>query len=236
MSFNLLSPAITNAKTSKNEGRGYHSAILHLAPSVLSGYNVCPNASEGCKKACLNTAGRGAFSNVQNARIRKTKLYFEDRKEFMRQLYEDLKLLIKQAEKKNLIPVCRLNGTSDLPWFNVISDFPMIQFYDYTKSIKRVEQLFAAHKLGKLTNYHLTFSRSESNWNECLQALNLGFNVAIVFGSYLRDSIFIDSLHKAFTVVDGLLHDLRFLDPKGSIVGLIEKGRAKQDETGFVFR
>lgn len=36
--------------------------------------------------------------------------------------------------------------------------------------------------------------------------------------------------------VDGDRHDLRFLDPKGSIVCLKAKGQAKNDTSGFVIR
>jgi hypothetical protein len=35
-------------------------------------------------------------------------------------------------------------------------------------------------------------------------------------------------------VIDGDKDDLRFLDPKGVIVGLIAKGDAIHDDTGFV--
>ena len=35
-------------------------------------------------------------------------------------------------------------------------------------------------------------------------------------------------------VVNGDESDLRFNDPQGCIVGLVEKGRAKKDESGFV--
>ena len=45
-----------NAKTIKGQAYGYMTAILYLAPSDLSGFNVCPMASKGCKSACLNTA------------------------------------------------------------------------------------------------------------------------------------------------------------------------------------
>ena len=36
------------------------------------------------------------------------------------------------------------------------------------------------------------------------------------------------------TVFNGDESDLRFLDPKGVIVGLYMKGKAKKDNTGFV--
>lgn len=235
MGFKLLSPSYTNAKTAKNDGFGYHSAILHLAPSDLSGYNVCPFASEGCKKACLNTAGRGAFSNVQAARIRKTKLLFENSHKFYNLLFHDLDLLERQAQKLRLKPVCRLNGTSDKNWLYVISLYPNIVFYDYTKNINLIKQLKLQQSKGQCLNYSLTFSRSESNWAQCLEAISLGFNVAIVFDKTLPELVRV-STTGFLKVIDGLKHDLRFLDPKGSIVGLLAKGKAKVDATGFVWR
>jgi hypothetical protein len=39
---------------------------------------------------------------------------------------------------------------------------------------------------------------------------------------------------KGFKVIDGDKDDLRFLDPKGVVVGLYAKGKAKQDASGFV--
>src|SRR5690348_187445 len=119
LAMKLLSPAHTNAKTAKNgQFDQYLSAILHLAPFNLSGINVCPAASKGCAMACLNTAGRGRFDNVQQARIRKTKLFFSQPKEFFTQLIKDIAALDKKAKRSNKIAVVRLNGTSDIAWEN----------------------------------------------------------------------------------------------------------------------
>ena len=68
-----------NAKTVKGQKYGYMTAVLYLAPSNESGFNVCPMASQGCKKACLYTSGHGAFSNVQQGRINKTRWYIQER-------------------------------------------------------------------------------------------------------------------------------------------------------------
>ena len=68
-----------NAKTVKGQKAGYMTAILYLAPSTQSGFQVCPMASEGCKKACLYTAGHGAFNNVQQGRINKTRWFIQER-------------------------------------------------------------------------------------------------------------------------------------------------------------
>lgn len=228
----LLSPASTNAKTAKNDQFSqYHSAILHLAPFNLSGINVCPAASKGCAMACLNTAGRGRFDNVQQARIRKTKLLFSNNKEFFTLLVKDLNLLVKQASKLGKQAVVRLNGTSDLPWESmpvldtgksIIDLFPNVQFYDYTKLPTRAMKL-------QSPNYHLTFSMSEVNEAVCKRVLEKGLaNVAVVFRDKLPET------YLGKPVIDGTTHDLRFLDAKNVVVGLLAKGKAKKDETGFV--
>ena len=80
--MNLLSVS-ADAKTIKGEKKGYLTGILYLLPADSSGIiNVCANATPGCKASCLNTAGRGAFSSVQQGRMRKTKWLVEDRSDF----------------------------------------------------------------------------------------------------------------------------------------------------------
>lgn len=221
-----------NSKTKKGEKLGYITYGMHLSPSDKSGYNVCPNASEGCRAACLDTAGRGAMSNVQRARIDKTLFFFKERQAFLDQLWKEVEAGIKRAIKKDMIPCFRLNLTSDLP-FHVIKNngetileaFPEFQFYDYTPDPKR----FSSFLSGLLPeNYHLTFSRKEDNQNLCEAMLSSGGNVAAVF----RDALPLRWQGKR--VIDGDETDLRFLDPKNCVVGLVEKGKAKHDETGFV--
>mgnify|MGYP006977908206 FL=1 len=65
----------TNTKLDKNISKGWKSYGIHLSPANKSGYNVCQWASEGCTAACLDTSGMGNFSNVQTARINKTKFF-----------------------------------------------------------------------------------------------------------------------------------------------------------------
>ena len=221
-----------NTKTRKGEKLGFITYGIHLAPFNLSGYQVCKDASEGCAHACLNLAGRGTFSNVQQARIEKTRFFFKQRKKFMAQLIKEITLAIKRAEKKSMKPCFRLNLTSDLPWEkikhegkSVMEHFPSYTFYDYTKSPERITA-FLADEMP--SNYHLTFSRSESNAEIAWNFLPSLGNVAMVFRNSLPKEYF------GYEVIDGDDTDLRFLDPEGCIVGLIEKGKAKSDETGFV--
>ena len=105
-----------NAKIRKGEKIGYKTFGIHLAPASLSGFNVCKDASLGCTASCLNTAGMGAFSNVQLARIEKTRLFFKNKTIFLVILWEEVERAIRSASKKNLTAVFRLNLTSDLPW------------------------------------------------------------------------------------------------------------------------
>ena len=244
--MNLLTTG--NPKMVKGEKYGYITYILHLAPADLSGYNTCPKATDGCKAGCLNTAGRGGMfkpgmntNYVQEARIRKTKMFFENRAEFMKLLVKDIELGIKQCKKKNMIPVFRLNGTSDLSWEkyevtitdksgrsivfrNIFEAFPFVKFYDYTKVPGR--------KVYGISNYSLTFSEADGNALDVLNAIRSGMNVATVFGIKKTDEK--PKFWNGLPVIDGDESDLRFLDPKGVVVGLFAKGRAKKDNFGFV--
>jgi hypothetical protein len=224
----LLSTA--NPKIQKGTKLGYLSFILHLAPATLSGKETCPKRTAGCTAACLNTAGRGGMfkrgentNMIQQARIRKTKMFFEDRQAFIAQLEKDIVLGIKQAKKLGLTPVFRLNGTSDLAWekYGIIEKFPTVQFYDYTKVLGR--------KVSHLPNYHLTFSAADGNDSDVARAVALGMTVAAVFDRLPEE-------YMGREVIDADEHDLRFLDPKGVIAGLKAKGRAKKDTSGFVRR
>ena len=222
-----------NSKTIKGEKYGWKTFGIHLSPNIVSGYNVCFDATEGCIDACLDTSGRGAMPSVQNARINKTKRFFQDRKGFLTDLWKEVTSAIKSATKKELKFCMRPNLTSDLPWESIrhngqslMDAFNPCRFYDYTKSLKRFTRFLA----GELPeNYHLTYSRSEETTDALVIALcKSGGNVAVVFRERLPETWL------GFEVLNGDENDLRFKDKKGCIVGLIEKGLAKKDETGFV--
>ena len=216
-----------NYKTSKGESFGWKTYGLHLSPFNISGNNVCPNASTGCAAACLNTAGRGVMRNVQEARIRKTQFFFNDREGFLCQLLKEIKSAIKSAAKKELTPCFRLNLTSDIAWERyIIPAFKSYQFYDYTKSKQRMRRFLD----GRLPeNYHLTFSRSEDTSEEQIREFcDRGGNVAVVFRDHLPKQ------WRGIKVINGDTTDLRFQDERGVIVGLVAKGLGKKDETGFV--
>jgi hypothetical protein len=212
---------------------------------------MCAASSQGCRDACLNTAGRGGMiagaaqmsgheltvaithgkmNTVHIARLRKTHEYMTNRAEFMSQLIKDITRLVNYAKSKNLTPAIRLNATSDVKWETVKTDtgetiferFPTVQFYDYTKIAIRLVSVLPP-------NYHLTFSLSESNDAQAKAVLGHGKNVAVVFRTKVLPATFM-----GYPVVNGDETDLRFLDASNVIVGLYAKGKAKKDTSGFV--
>jgi hypothetical protein len=235
--------SVGNPKVLKGMKEGYMTYILHLAPANLSGFETCPKRTAGCTAACLNLAGRGGMFKkgettnvIQQARIRKTQMFFEERAGFMEWLVKDIELGIKQSAKKGFIPVFRLNGTSDLAfekyevvrngvlYRNIFAAFPEVQFYDYTKILGR--------KVKDIPNYQLTFSAADGNDADVAKAVQQGYNVAVVFG--IKKTLPMPEQYLGRPVFNGDESDLRFLDPKGVVVGLYAKGKAKKDETGFV--
>jgi hypothetical protein len=227
---NLLSKGSTNAKTIKND---LETFILYMAPANLSGFNVCPFASKGCIDGCLNTAGMGIFSNVQLARINKTKFWGYDRSNFYIQLANELLKILDKTIKKDVKIAIRLNGTSDINHLDLLKRYSGIDFldpfyssllfYDYTPNPNYIKKY-------QNSNYKLTFSRKEDNETKCIEILNNGGNVAVVFANELPE------FWQGYPVINGDLTDLRYFDPENVVIGLYAKGKAKKDKSGFVVR
>lgn len=226
-----------NAKTVKGDGSEYLTAIMYLTPWKSAGINTCPMAEQAkCITGCLNTAGRGQMSSVQLGRARKTQWFASDRAGFMAQLVSDLSSFVSYCAKRGINPCVRLNGTSDIrfelipvsvggiDYANVMTAFPMVQFYDYTK---------IANRRNLPANYALTWSYSGASKVYAAQAdiaKANGLNVAVVF----RRKSDIPASFLGLPTIDGDRDDMRFLDPAGVVVALYAKGKAKQDQSGFV--
>jgi hypothetical protein len=248
--FRLLTPG--NPKTEKGRGLGYWTFIMHFAPARLSGYNVCPMATGPCKRACLNTAGRGGISKggiltyrdvtrgvrnqIQTARRLRTRAFFEHRDEFMALLAFEIGKAVRRARAQGYVPVFRLNGTSDIRWEtvpvggfpNIMAMFSDVQFYDYTK---------LPNRRNVPANYHLTFSLADNNEPHAIAAIANGMNVAAVFRNKDTVARYVESgmqLGSLVPVARGDDTDLRFLDAPRHIIALYAKGNAKRDRSGFV--
>ncbi len=222
----------TNAKTVKGQKYGFITGILYMAPSDLSGQQFCPMAKlAGCEAACLNTAGRGAMSSVQRARLSKARFFIQQRDDFMDVLAADVARLQRRAAKLGMTPLVRLNGTSDIRWESIrmrdgrtiFEAFPGVQFYDYTK---------IANRRDIPANYDLTFSWSgvAAFAEYGRRAIDAGMRVAVVF----QDRRSIPASYLGMQCVDGDDSDIRHLDPRGVVVALYAKGKAKRDTSGFV--
>lgn len=256
----IVTQAAQSPKLSKAgdlEGVEIVAAVLYLAPADLSGYEVCNGRTKGCTVGCLNTGGQGGIGSVfdengmlvvpnvvQLCRIRRTKLFFEQRETFMALLVKDLEKLIKKAKKRGGLPAFRPNGTSDLDWLvipcvrkgvrfaNIFEAFPEVRFWDYTK----VKSRMMAFLRGELpANYDLTFSRAETLANQitAMQVLQAGGNVAVVFSTKRKAAL--PATWNGHIVLDADVNDFRFADEKGGrIAGLRAKAKARKDRTGFV--
>lgn len=221
----------SNVKIDKSKKKNYLTTGIHLSPAnMVSKKNLCPFASKGCLESCLNTSGQGALhllrkggeQIVQDSRALRTIWYERDREGFMNALRHELKLFVAKAERKGMIPAIRLNLTSDILWerTTILEEFKSVQFYDYRK-VPNFDEL--------PDNYHITFSKSESNDIDVRKAINAGLNIAVVFDE-------LPETYLGLPVINGDETDLRFLDPSQVIVGLKAKGQAKGDNSGFVVK
>jgi hypothetical protein len=221
-----------NAKTIKGNARGFKTAILYLVPADMAGVNVCAMAELAlCKAPCLNTAGRGAMSNVQMARLRKTLFFLQYEALAVDMIKRDIARYANECAKQGYTLLVRLNGTSDIRWENygIIQAFPYIQFYDYTK---------LPNRKGVPSNYDLTFSYSGAPQFQRFvdMAKGNGMRLAVVFRNrrIVESMLANGSQFLGLPVVDGDDTDIRHLDPHATIVALYAKGKAKQDKSGFV--
>ena len=198
----------SSAKTVKGEKLGYFTMVQYFMAGDKSGYNVCPMATEACLDLCLgHNSGRMVMTNVQQAQYNRTINFMENREAHMNQLVDEIQRGIRYAHKKDLTPVVRLNGTSDIRWEstpvqgypNLMEMFADYQFYDYTK---------LENRRNIPDNYDLTFSRSETNWPVCEEMLAKGTRVAVCG----TDDPFSGAPPSwGYPIVNGDEHDLTFL-------------------------
>lgn len=256
---------IGNPKTAKGLGLGYLTAVLHLAPSMLSGIvNVCSRATAGCIAACLNTAGRGGIiragettNAIQLCRIRRTELLVSHPLIFAGMLSADIAELQRAAARHGMRPALRLNGTSDLYWgwlandlgkawdaANVRPSRASAVIRDIVASACDAMPVYDYTKRpGLRADYdaaglpvHLTFSRAETAANKRDAKAALANGQNVAVVFSTKRNVPLPATFGGFPVIDGDAHDLRFLDPAGVVVGLRAKGRARKDATGFVVR
>ena len=226
---------MVNNSTKHEKAYKYDELVytLYLAPAKMSGYEVCPMRTEECTLLCLNESGRNKMdiheNKINNSRIKKTKLFFEERDYFVRWMIDEIRTAKLKAEKLGYHFSVRLNNTSDIsPELfyttidgkkkNVLQIFPDVQFYDYTKVPNRMSLRL------KYPNYDLTFSFSGNNMDECIKMLDNQVRVAMVFDK-------VPTSYNGVKVIDGDLYDMRYRDDNDVIVGLkFKRVRTKLDK------
>ena len=223
----ILTKSEANPKLHKSTTQEWMATGIHLAPADMSGYNVCSHASPVCKRFCLGRGGNGRYKRIRDARIAKTKLFYEDNAMFMRMLRSELHSFVAKCISLGTRPACRLNLTSDIVWEikhpELFDEFRCVQFYDYTKIVARVSPNW---KLP--SNYHLTFSHSEVNYKSCRKIMaTTPTNIAVVFNEDNVPNEWGYGFVKR-PVINGDDSDLRFLDPPHSVVALTPKGFLKK--------
>ena len=251
-----------SAKAIKAQEYGIINGIHYMAPHKLAGVgNLCSHASPGCIALCLGEhsgqagmARDGELNSVRKSRRDKARRFMVDRVRYMQDVALATAQEYAKARSKGMGFVGRFNGATDIPvegikvylddklaakisklmgrlvdrgWHrSLLTMFHEIPWVDYTKNHLRFNRDLPE-------NYHLTFSRSETNETKAIELLGCGVNVAVVFET-------LPETWHGFTVIDGDKHDLRHLDPRGErgfVIGLLPKGRkAKRDTSGFVVR
>lgn len=212
-----------NYKLDKNVP-GMRITGLSLAPHTVGGFKtVCPHSTPECRANCLGTeTGQNVFKTALNAKIERTRMFFEERNSFKEQLHAEINLANRAANRVGEQLAVRLNVYSDIVWElefpELFFDFPEVQFYDYTK---------IPHRFELPLNYHLTYSYSgtEKSKDAAAEYIGNGNSVAVVFPVTKKDAP-LPARWEGIRVVDGDLNDYRPADPSPCIVGLRFKGGA----------
>lgn len=223
-------------KLKKNElESGVRSYPHNLAPSKISGFNTCASSSPQCEIFCLHFSGLTfQYENKENARVKRTKAFFQNREWYLRLLQYEIDTAILKGLKDNIPVSFRLNTTSDIKFESVYFDNGMSvpdyihinggEVYDYTKHINRhTKTNFPQH-------YHLTFSWSGDNYDNCLKAFESGLNIAIAFNSnesskrklktIIKKPKYFQLGNHKIEIINGDKTDYRPSDKSGVIVGL----------------
>lgn len=220
----ILTPPGANMKMAKSTKAGVVTYGLSLAPSDISGFNVCRFSTPACRSGCVAFAGSGRYKTVIEARKLKTRFLMEHPRAFVTLLDHEIGNV---AQKFDNVAV-RLNTFSDLPWEKMVpwlfEEHPTIQWYDYTKNPNRT---------GVPSNYRLTLSSSEKTKDSWIaEKVKAGNNVAVVFSASRHKEL--PEVWNGLPVIDGDISDTRHLDPRGVVVGLRAKGSMRKNPMGMV--
>ena len=226
----------SNEKLNKSDDR-YTSLGLQLYPyKILLDNNKIKNSCAyaekyNCFKSCVAFSGHGIYSNVKSARLERTKLFYQDFKQFKILLESELIKENIKAKKTGKVLTVRLNTYSDLNiikfFGDLIEKYQDIIFYDYTKLVNYIYDLKKYHDKGLLKNYNIVYSYNIDDLNNKELLKNILDITSIVlvlplsdknknkdFTSFIKDK----SRFLNYPIVNGDLQDIR--QEKNSIICL----------------
>jgi len=201
-------------------------------PGHAAKADLCCMASGTCRQACLMFGGRNSSatehfaakdpyrSSITYGRARRTWRLLADPNRAIAEIAHEAFLLAGRAQKAGLKAVMRINGLSDLPGLAdriaaMVDD--SIRFVDYSK-IQNPALFLPGNRVFR--SFSLSENRGSESFAEAV--LQAGGSVSAVFhGPWVPGSTW-----HGFPTIDGDAHDLRFLDPPGTVAWLSAKGPA----------
>ena len=258
----VLSEPTWSSKIEKNIRISKLTSALYMIPGKESGKEMCRYRSPECTKGCIMYCGSPIHQPTKEQyRLARTNFLFNDRQGFMDMLVLQTAKLVHDAHREEMEAAVRGNGTTDLPWErmsvtvseelaalvlkqykvvihagkhpNIMSVFPQVSYYDYTKW---------PNNRGKLpSNYELTFSVSDKRYGSrksdsvAREIVEQGGKAAVVLnvprGKPLPEFFNLDGL--IVPLIDGDKHDYLPAHPPGSVIGLRAKGPMRGKTTEF---
>lgn len=220
----LLTQPDGNVKYAKSVGQALIYG-LSLAPAGASGHQVCRWRTKACEAGCVAYSGKGGLAGIMEARVLKTRFLASEPQAFVTLVAHEIAKAVTRHGAEAI--AVRLNTFSDLPWERLVpwlfERFAGVQFYDYTKAPDRSTP----------ANYHLTRSATERMGDDEVVALvEGGQNVAVVMSPSRHKDL--PATWNGLIVIDGDKTDVRYLDPKGVVVGLRAKGTMRRNPMGMV--
>lgn len=213
-----------NLKIAKTQKASFKRrfAGLSLFPDPI----ICAGSKAAmCMDGCLKLAGRGRFENVQDARQAKTEFWHADRFAFLEQLIDELGKFDRLCARQGVTGTVRLNVLSDIAFedYGIPQRFPDLDFYDYTKRAKRLNNT--------PDNYRLMFSASGAPTYQKQMKIGLaaGVPVSFVYRGKCPDVMF------GRRVIDGDASDWVNANAGPVALALKAKGPAKNDTGSFVY-
>lgn len=208
----------TSTKMLLGRGQNYLCGVVYLQPHNSGGFGtLCPMSTPQCREACLVNSGRMVGKQARDGRQWKTELYQRHPSLWRELMHWELMRFSDLARKQGLGCSVRMDGTSDTGeaenWIDECYKLEIKQ-YEYTKVFSRA--------IKRPWLYTFSYSGTPANHAQAMSMLIHDGNVAVVFGIGKHDPL--PQEWNGFEVIDGDKNDLRFLDPRGVVVGLRVKG------------